>query len=268
MRPSTTTTTGSPTAFCRTPTAFTTTSTRTCGRSSRWEPDRPVHEIAVDYARFFFRPDLAEVGADAILALETNLHGSMAENGSIDGTLRLWQQIEQRLSGGADQLAVRYAPVPGVLRRLHAAPEDLRERTSKSTLSPSWARPSRSASRRRLSEAREILERTTTEHRHPEWLKRTEELADLLFHKIGYQTSVEHYHGSGPERGCVMDFVNYPAQRPLVARGPVRPDRQALRPGGAAQTDRRRSQLGESRRRRLLRRARRRRPIAAHAKDS
>ena len=49
--------------------------------------------------RFFFRPDMAEVGADAILALETNLRGSVAENGSIDGTLRLWQQIEQRLSG-------------------------------------------------------------------------------------------------------------------------------------------------------------------------
>jgi hypothetical protein len=174
-----------------------------------WEPDRPVHEIAADYARFFLRPDMAEVGADAILALETNLHGSMAENGSIDGTLRLWQQIEQRLSDVPTNwrfdMHLFRAYYDAYTRHRKIYETDL-ERDALARLGEAEQIGVPAA----LSEAREILERTTTEHRHPEWLKRTEELADLLFHKIGYQTSVEHYHGSGPERGCMMDFVNYP----------------------------------------------------------
>jgi len=174
-----------------------------------WEPDRPVHEIAADYARFFFRSDLAEVGADAILALETNLHGSMAENGSIDGTLRLWQQIEQRLSGVPTNwrfdMHLFRAYYDSYTRQRKISETNL-EKDALAKLGEAEQIGVPAA----LSEAREILERTTTEHRHPEWLKRTEELADLLFRKIGYQTSVEHYHGSGPERGCVMDFVNYP----------------------------------------------------------
>ena len=64
-----------------------------------WEPDRPVREIAAEYARFFFRPGRRPGGGRGCLALETDLRGSMADNGSIDGTLRQWQEIEQKLSG-------------------------------------------------------------------------------------------------------------------------------------------------------------------------
>src|SRR5262249_27006895 len=41
--------------------------------------------------------DVAEPGADALCALETNWRGSLAENGSVDGTLRLWQQLDEKL---------------------------------------------------------------------------------------------------------------------------------------------------------------------------
>ena len=58
-----------------------------------------MRQIADEYARFFFHPDVAEAGADAILALENNLHGSMAENGTVDGTLRQWQQLERSSPG-------------------------------------------------------------------------------------------------------------------------------------------------------------------------
>ena len=49
----------------------------------------------MDYARFFFRHDLAEPGGDALLALENNWRGSLAENSSVEGTLKLWQAIEK-----------------------------------------------------------------------------------------------------------------------------------------------------------------------------
>jgi hypothetical protein len=174
-----------------------------------WEPYRSVREIAAEYARFFFRPDLAQVGADAILALESNLRGSMAENGSVDGTLRQWQQMEQGLVGSPTNwrfdMHLFRAYYDAYTRRRQLYETDL-EKQALAMLGEAEKIGVPAA----LNEARAILERTTTQHPRPDWFKRTEALADLLFHKIGYQTSVVHYHGSGPERGCLMDFVNYP----------------------------------------------------------
>ena len=56
----------------------------------------------------------------------------------------------------------------------------------------------------------EILHRTVTQPRNKEWLNRIETLAERSFQNVGYQTSVPKYHGSGSERGCVMDYLNYP----------------------------------------------------------
>ena len=177
-----------------------------------WEPDRPVHEIAAEYARFFFRPDMAEVGADAILALETNLRGSVAENGSIDGTLRLWQQIEQRLIGSADQLAVRHAPVPRLLRRLHAASTDLRDRPGKAGLAEA-GEASRSACppalQRGPRNSRADHDRAPANRNGSSGLRRWPISCST---KIGYQTSVPKYHGSGFERGLRDGFRELPAQ--------------------------------------------------------
>jgi len=174
-----------------------------------WEPDRPVRQIAAEYARFFFRPDVALAGADALLALETDLRGSMADNGSIDGTLRQWQQIEQKLGGAATNwrfdmhLFRAYYDAYTRNRRLY---ETALEKLALKKLGEAEKIGVPAA----LSDARAILERTTTQHPRPDLLKRTESLADLLYRKIGLQTSVPKYNGSGFERGCVMDFINYP----------------------------------------------------------
>lgn len=174
-----------------------------------WEPDRPVREIAAEYARFFFRPDVAQAGADGILALETNLRGSLAENGSIDGTLEQWQQMEQQLAGSPTnwrfELHLFRAYYDAYTRQRQLYETEL-ERLALKKLGEAEQIGVPAA----LAEARNILERTTRRHAKPQVLGRIESLADLLFRKIGYQTSVSHYHGSGPERGCLMDFVNYP----------------------------------------------------------
>ena len=64
-----------------------------------WQPDIPPRDVAVEYARYFFRPDLAQAGADGLLALELNLRGGIVTNSSVDGTLLEWQQFERKLAG-------------------------------------------------------------------------------------------------------------------------------------------------------------------------
>jgi len=174
-----------------------------------WEPDRPVREIAAEYARFFFRGDVAEVGANAILGLESNLHGSMADNGSVDGTLRLWQDVEQKLAGAAvnwrfDMHLFR-AYYDAYTRDRQIYETDLEKQALKKL-----GEAGEIGVPTALSGAREILNRAVTHHRNQERLDRLEAMAERLFRTIGYQTSVTKYHGSGSERGCVMDFVNYP----------------------------------------------------------
>ena len=45
-----------------------------------WNPHRSAREIAADYARFFFRPDLADMGADGLFGLENDMRGDLADN--------------------------------------------------------------------------------------------------------------------------------------------------------------------------------------------
>lgn len=174
-----------------------------------WEPDRPVREIAADYAHFFFRSDVAETGADAVLALETNLRGSILANGSVEGTLRQWQDLERKLKDGQtnwrfDMLLFRaYYDAYTRHRRIYEA--DL-EKLALEKLGEA----DRIGVTAALTGAREILGRATTRHTHQEWLDQTWALADRLFEKIGLQTSVPKYQGSNSQRGCVMDFVEYP----------------------------------------------------------
>jgi hypothetical protein len=61
-----------------------------------------------------------------------------------------------------------------------------------------------------LKDAREILNRATTQPQQTEWRGRIEALAEHLFQVIGYQTSVPKYGGTELERGCSLDSLDYP----------------------------------------------------------
>jgi hypothetical protein len=174
-----------------------------------WEPDRNPRDIAIEYARFFFRPDLAEPAADGLFALETNWRGSLAENGSVDGTLLRWQQLEEKLPAGKRDwrfdLHLMRAYYDAYTRHRLLYETDL-EKEALETL----GQASRSGGALALKQAREILNRATTRPIHQEWYDKLDAFAESLFKSVGYQTRMERYHASGTERGVVMDFVNYP----------------------------------------------------------
>ena len=61
-----------------------------------WDSDTPLREILIEYARFFFAPEVAETAADGIFALERNWIGSLRDNGGVDATLALWNGLEKQ----------------------------------------------------------------------------------------------------------------------------------------------------------------------------
>ena len=182
------------------------------------------------------------------MALETNLRGSLAENGSVDGTLPQWQDWRQKLSRHEDQLAVRHAFVPGVLRRLHPPSPALRRKIWNSSPSKTWRRPKRIGVAAALEQAREILNQATIAAA-PQGMARSARRAGRpsLRETIGQQTSVAKYHGSGYERGCVMDFINYPLNNRWWLEDQFDRIAKMTDRGGTAQADRCYPQLGESR---------------------
>jgi hypothetical protein len=174
-----------------------------------WDPLVDVRDVLRDYARVFFRPNLAESAADGILALEENWEGSLAENGAVEGTLSYWQALERKapeLKGNWRwQLCLLRSTYDAYVRR-RLLYETILEKQANDAL----ARASEVGTQSAMDEARRILARATAEPAAPELRRRVTELCDDLFRSIGLQTSVKKYQASGAERGAILDYVDYP----------------------------------------------------------
>jgi hypothetical protein len=174
-----------------------------------WQPDISPRAVAVEYARYFFRSDLAQAGADGMLALETNLRGGIAANGSIDGTLLQWQALERKLTGTHVNwrfaLHLFRAYYDAYTRQRAIYEQDLEQQALAKLGEAPRIGPTAA-----LAGAREILNRAISQPQRAEWHKHIEMLAQQLFDVIGLQTSVPKYQASGYERGCSLDFIDYP----------------------------------------------------------
>ncbi len=172
-----------------------------------WDPSMPVREVLKDYARVHFGSAVAEDAADGILALERNWRGSLADNGSVEGTLREWQRLEKR----APELESNWRWQMCLLRANYDA--YVRHRLLNETNLEARANEIMAAAKnadQAMGAAMKELNRAVTEPVSSELRARIVALCDALFKSIGLQTSVEKYNASGEERGAVLDFVDYP----------------------------------------------------------
>lgn len=174
-----------------------------------WDPGADVRDILVEYARFFFGPDVAEDAADGILALERNWEGPLTLNGGVDGTFALWQRLERQ----RPELATNWRWQMLLLRayydmytRHRLLYETALEDEANQTLVAARTVGANSAMDATLA----ILSRATTEPVRRDLRTRIDQLCAALFQSIGFQTSVERYGASGSERGAVLDFVDHP----------------------------------------------------------
>lgn len=174
-----------------------------------WDPNLKVRDILIDYARVYFNPAVAGDAADAILALEKNWRGSLADNGAVESTLLAWQRLEKQ----APELGENWRWQMCLLRvnydtydRRRLICESKLETEANRILADSAKRGADQA----MTEALTVLNRAVNLPAAPDLRARIVELCEKLFHSIGLQTSVAQYYASGEERGAVLDFIDYP----------------------------------------------------------
>jgi len=174
-----------------------------------WNPDKDVREIVVEYCQFFFGSDVAQQAADGILALEQNWNGSLVHNDAVEETLALWRKLESShpdLAGNWrwQQLVMRgYYDAYLRSRLIH---EQALEKEANSILGLAGELGADSAMSMALAE----LKKANTNPAAPGLREKVVGYCEALFSSIGLQTSVPLYQASGYERGCILDFIDYP----------------------------------------------------------
>lgn len=174
-----------------------------------WNPQIDPRDVAIDYARFFFGPEVAEQGSDGLFALESDARGPLAENGAIGATLSLWKDLETRLTNPGSKWRFRmhlFRAYYAYFTRNRLLYETELERQALNQL----ASAKTAGVAPTLKAARETLNQAVTKPSDPKLIEKLNAFGDELFRDIGLQTSVPKYKASGSERGAVLDFLDYP----------------------------------------------------------
>ncbi|MFC1634519.1 hypothetical protein ACFL5Z_06715 [Planctomycetota bacterium] len=174
-----------------------------------WDITRDVRDIMIEYCRFFFRPDLAETAADGIFGLERNWVGPIIENGGIETTFAYWQAMES----AHPQLANNWRWQMLVLRAYYDTYQRRRkiyEQALEKEANLVLTRARTLGAEKAMDKALTIVNRADSEPVAQDLHAKIVTYCDDLFHSIGLQTSVPKYQASNAQRGCMLQFVNYP----------------------------------------------------------
>jgi hypothetical protein len=175
-----------------------------------WDTQTDVREILVDYGNFFFGKNLAENIADGIAALENNWKGPLAQNGGVEATFGFWKGMEatatpQLSENWRWQILLLRAYYDTYTRRRLIYEQDL-EKQANGIL----AKAAQLGADKAMTSAWEVLERAEKMPIGYDLRKKIEQLCQTLYTSIGLQTSVPKHQAKGYERGCLLDFVDYP----------------------------------------------------------
>lgn len=174
-----------------------------------WNPNIDPRDVARDYARFFFRPEVTEEATDGLFALESDARGALAENGAVGATFELWKRLEEKVLDAGSKWRFRmhlFRAYYAYYTRNRLKLETELERQALELLGTA----NKTNILLTMKAASEILNRSQAHQTDRELYDRLLAFGDELFQDIGLQTSVPKYHASGAERGAVLDFIDYP----------------------------------------------------------
>ena len=184
--------------------------------SLAWDSNEDVNTILTDYCRLFFGPSIADTAAAGIFAFERDGEGALATNGGVDATFALWKGLEkqspQLIGSWRWQTCLLRAYYDIAIRKRLIYESQLESEANEAILG---AGTTTNGSAGAIEVALAALKRADTTPVFPEYPARVVQLCEDLNKSIGLQTSVKKYGASGSERGCVLDFLNYPLNNRL-----------------------------------------------------
>ncbi|CAG5018811.1 hypothetical protein DYBT9275_06076 [Dyadobacter sp. CECT 9275] len=174
-----------------------------------WDIKKDVHQILKEYASFFFGKSTENTAASGIEALEQNWKGPLAENGGVEMTYLFWKNLEAahpKLKNNWRWQMLVHRAYYDQYTRLRLIYEQELEKQANEILN--------SANVQTIEKSMELALKTVnkgdTEPIARDIRKHLDDLSDALYITIGYQTSTAKHKPKSPERGVVMDFVDYP----------------------------------------------------------
>lgn len=174
-----------------------------------WDVKKDVHQILKEYAGFFFGKNIDNAVASGIEALEQNWKGSLAENGGVEMTYQFWKNLESTNPKLKDNWRWQMLLLRGYYdeyTRLRLINEQELEKQANEIL----AKADNQTIAKSMDQALAIVNKADTEPIARDIRKHIEDLSDALYISIGLQTSSTKHKPRNPERGAVMDFVDYP----------------------------------------------------------
>ncbi|MBK8946256.1 MAG: hypothetical protein IPM32_13445 [Ignavibacteriae bacterium] len=174
-----------------------------------WNLNKRVRDILIEYCKYFFGNKVAVNSAEGILALEKNWNGPLKLNGSVETTYSFWKDLEvqnPKLKTNWRWLMLQLRASYDAYVRKRSIYEKQLEYDANFILSEINNSNINYTMQRALSK---IFEAETK----PIELKlklEIENYCEDLFKQIGLQTSVKLYKANNSQRGCILDFVDYP----------------------------------------------------------
>jgi hypothetical protein len=174
-----------------------------------WNTKYDVKNVMVEYCSFFFGSGVAKDAADGIFALEQNWVGPIGINSHIRETLAHWKKLEAenpKLAGNWrwQQLVMR-AYYDAYIQERNTYEKNLEVQAN--TL---LANAKTTGADKAMDEALAMVQKADREFVAQDLKQKAVQYLDDLFHSVGLQSSVEKYHSSGAQRGCVLDFIDHP----------------------------------------------------------
>ena len=174
-----------------------------------WDPMANIHETMVEYAAFFFGKPVSQTAASGIEALEQNWRGPLAENGGVETAFRFWKMLEAENPSLKNnwrwQMLLLRAYYDQYTRLRLIREQELEKKANEILLQASASDLDESMQR-----ALEMVNQADKEPGDKQLRQHLDYLADALFTSVGLQSSTAKHKPRGPERGVVMDFVDYP----------------------------------------------------------
>ncbi len=174
-----------------------------------WDPGREIHSILKNYCKIFFGGEMSEMATNGIIALENNWEGPLHENAAVESTLFYWQNLEDKYPALQDnwrwQLLLLRSYYDAYIRRRLLTESDQEAEANKILLE-------------RMDDdinvaIKESLDKISESDKYeiaPDLKRKIEKYSDLLFQSVGLQSDSKKHKASNPQRGCIMDFVDYP----------------------------------------------------------